>query len=413
MSKLWEPLGWTVYGDIQRALPVAARYLGEQTSPVKVDDLVVLTRAVAPRRYMFLPEHQDRPLKTYGLIDGFPFITREVQKKGKPYSGRPLGDGLTLYRCREKKGDKQKGIKPLRYILFTTRNPDNYGALVAHVITTKKDRKALLKYFSKSEQRAAKDQSPPLLYPGLLEDIIENTIGYLREGEAISHYGVKIKRGIILDGKPGNGKTMVCKWLRKLCMKEKYTFRVITSGEIDNYHSSGEGLGGLLNAAQVSIFDDIDISYMSRQHGDSKKACALLAAMDGVEDEDHRIRVFTTNEDVVSLDDAFFRPGRIDERFTLEPPNKELREKLVLTYWPEEIRKYLADGLMDKFLLGTKTYSFAEIEYIRDALVLDKITGDGQWDLDKAFAAFDGRKAKKKKKVVGFAYSPKPPEEKP
>ncbi len=411
MSKPWESLGWGVYNDIHQALPVAARYLSEAAATVKVNDLVVLAKSVAPRRYMFVPEHQDEPVKMYGLVDGFPFIAREVKKTGKPYSGRAIGDGLTLYRCRGKKGDKQRGIKPLKYILLTTRNPDNYGGQVAYVITTQKDREALIKYFVKAEQRATKGQSPPLLSPGLLERIIENTIGYLREAKEIGAYGVKIKRGVILDGKPGNGKTMVCKWLRKLCMKEGYSFRVITSGEIDSYYSSGDGLEGLLNLAQVAIFDDIDISYMSRSHGEGKKACAILAAMDGVEDEEHRIRVFTTNEDVESLDEAFFRPGRIDERFTLDRPNKELREKLVLNYWPEEIQKYLSDGLMDQFLSDTKGYSFSDIEYIRSALVLNKVTGDGKWDLDKAFAEFNRRNAKKEKKGVGFACSLKLSEE--
>jgi hypothetical protein len=60
---------------------------------------------------------------------------------------------------------------------------------------------------------------------------------------------------------------------------------------------------------------------------------------------------------------------------------------------------------MEKLILKSAEFSFAELEAIRTFLVTNKTLGDGKWDLDRAFDEFNARRASEKKrrgKGVGF-----------
>jgi len=284
----------------------------------------------------------------------------------------------------------------LKYALYVVRGPmweETY------MICKKGDLYQLKRNALKLNRKSSDINQSPILADGLLEEIVKNTIGFLLNAREIEKFGVKIKRGIILDGPPGNGKSMACRYIQKLCAQHGIRWGVITSSDIDEAYSE-KTLSDLFKTYTVSFFDDIDISYMDRSKGNGKMACSLLTAMDGMHDGGHLVRIFTTNEKVDGLDKAFTRPGRIDKCITIELPDDSMREKLVES-WPKEICNNIdVQELVEK----SQGFSFAELESIRTFLVTNKILGDGKWSLDRAFEEYNERRSENKrgKRKLGF-----------
>jgi hypothetical protein len=177
-------------------------------------------------------------------------------------------------------------------------------------------------------------ESAPILHNNILEEVVQHTIGILKRKKQLKEHGVKATYGILLNGPAGNGKTMLCRYIKSLAIYEHgITCLNRTASDIDHAFQKNT-LGDLFNAQYddtVHFFDDVDISYLNRTSGNGKVACSILSALDGVDMHKQygSIRIFTTNEDTSSMDEAFIRPGRIDKIITLNPPDTAMRLQLV------------------------------------------------------------------------------------
>jgi cell division protease FtsH len=336
----------------------------------------------------FMQTDQRDPIyDTMGPLKEIPFC--QTARINAP--NRTVGWGTTFYKSRHDEN--------VKYAVYTSLGP--WGD-IKHLIC-RKDQVLKLWYFARqSNKRANEITSPPILAEGLLEKIVQNTIGFLQKSREIEKYGVRIKRGVILEGDPGNGKTMACRYIQKLCSQNGYEWGIITSSDIDVAYEEGE-LNDLMQRYTVSFFDDIDIQYLDRSKGNGKIACSLLTAMDGMSEKGHLVRIFTTNERVDCLDKAFTRPGRIDTMITLEAPEANLRRKLVEERWPDEIKNNID---VDYLIERTEKFSFAELEAIRTFLVTEKVVNNGKWDLEHAFQEFDERQKEKSNAKLGFGSKP-------
>lgn len=307
---------------------------------------------------------RDRVIKTTGTISGVPF----VQSKGSQSKG-VIGQGITYLRPRDNQGPD--------YAIFNCYTVQHWDT--RYIFVPKKDTFRFLRHVSRTSKLTCVENEMPILADGLLDEIVKNTVGFLLKSESIKRMGVRIRRGIILDGPPGNGKTMACRYIQKLCTQRGIRWGVITSSDIDAAYNN-QSLSELMTKHTVSFFDDIDIGYMDRTKGNGKIACSLLTALDGMESTGHLVRIFTTNEKVKSLDKAFTRPGRIDRCITFEKPDASLRRKLVET-WPQEVlSNHNISDIVDK----TNGCSFAELESVRTSIVTDLFLGNGKMTIDEA-----------------------------
>jgi DNA replication protein DnaC len=200
----------------------------------------------------------------------------------------------------------------------------------------------------KTRSRKVKDIKVPILHDGIMERVLNQTVRFLNKRKQMKDYGSSIRRGIVLTGKPGNGKTMICSYIKDLCRKKGISFSVVNSGDIDRAYSNGvKELDELFHKTKLIIFDDIDISYLNRNDGsggNSKIACAILSAMDGIQKKHDVVRIFTTNEDIKDLDAAFVRPQRIDDVIKIMPPDKEMKTNLIRNKWPKDILTYIEEN---------------------------------------------------------------------
>ena len=363
--------------EMSRIMPRVAEMLG-----TKPENLLVMDYDWFPRDYMN-SKFRDKIIQTAGPIPGLPHIQANRQNgTGK------VGYGIYVYRST---------LNPdLKYVIFCVKgsNWDENFLIVEKGKLYRLKRNAIL-----LNKKASEDLKAPVLEEGLLEEVVQNTLGFLLRAKDIEKYGVKIKRGIILGGPPGNGKTMLCRYIQKLCSLNGIRWGVVTSADIDQAYADKE-LTQMFQRWTVTFFDDIDVGYMDRSKGNGKMACSLLTAMDGMFEGGHLVRIFTTNEEVKELDSAFTRPGRIDKITTLRKPDEGLRRQLIDT-WPKEILDNIDPQSCAQL---SHNFSFAELEAIRGYLVTNKVLGDGEWDMEGAFEEFTERREEDEKiKSLGFS----------
>lgn len=236
----------------------------------------------------------------------------------------------------------------------------------------------------------------PILHEAALETLKANTLafvsrGNLRRAEA---YGCALKRGILLSGPPGNGKTMACRWLRDMATSQglivstvsisafREAMRLGPDAVADLFknsqsHCLGRPIGSLV------FFDDMDIAMRNRDMGESDAQLVFLQALDGMTVLQGAAFVFTTNIKIDEIDPAFRRPGRIDVILEFNEPDEELRRRFIETWHPDVVRAIDVSTAVQE----TEGMSFAEMGEVRH-LLSHAAAFDREISWDKAMAEF-------------------------
>ena len=166
---------------------------------------------------------------------------------------------------------------------------------------------------------------------------IKNYKRYIREG-------IRIPRGILLEGEPGCGKTTLAKAFAneaKLPFIQKNATEFLIKWVGDGAKSIRDMFALARKYAPCVLFlDEIDTIAMSRQGGSSETehtkdlTNAFLSEMDGFSDNSGApvfvicATNFKTRKNDTKLDEAFLR--RFDKRIYVDLPKKEQREEFLV-----------------------------------------------------------------------------------
>jgi hypothetical protein len=130
------------------------------------------------------------------------------------------------------------------------------------------------------------------------------------------------KRGIILHGPPGTGKTSIVRAVFSSLEKRGITRVYLTNETFSRIDMSTffKTLEYLLPA--VVVFEDIDLIGANRNISRSRIIGALLNHMDGVDKVSEPLVIFGTTNDFEALDEALRnRPARFDRCLKIGAPN--------------------------------------------------------------------------------------------
>ncbi len=189
-----------------------------------------------------------------------------------------------------------------------------------------RDRGALLRFLD----RPRLDRGELVLPPALLDGIERQVLGVARHAERLRASGQHLKRGVLLHGSPGTGKTHT---IRYLLGQLPGVTAVVISGYALRWIAEACSVARLLQPSVV-VIEDVDLIAEERGHrpGQHPMLFQLLNEMDGLAEDANVTFLLTTNRPDLLETALAARPGRIDHAAELPLPDAGARRKLIALY---------------------------------------------------------------------------------
>lgn len=178
----------------------------------------------------------------------------------------------------------------------------------------------------------------------VIESLEANIIVPLERDDLATEYDIQPKRGVLLAGPPGTGKTTIG---RALAHRLRSKFFLIDgtyiSGTEEFYHRIQRVFeAAKSNAPSIIFIDDSDVIFENKE--DFGLYRYLLTMLDGLESESSkRVCIMMTTMDVASVPPALVRSGRIELWLETRLPDEDARFEILQDHshkLPSELRKF-------------------------------------------------------------------------
>lgn len=178
-----------------------------------------------------------------------------------------------------------------------------------------------------------------ILDKGIKESILKDVRDFLESGKWYFDRGIPYRRGYLLYGPPGSGKTS---FIQALAGELDYNICILNLSEANLTDDRLNHLMNHIPQRSLLLLEDIDAAFNQRDQSDASgyksgvTFSGLLNALDGVASSEETITFMTTNHPE-KLDPAILRPGRIDYRMLIDNASEyQIREMFLRFYEGEE-----------------------------------------------------------------------------
>lgn len=153
----------------------------------------------------------------------------------------------------------------------------------------------------------------------------------MRETSKCLEHGIPLKRGILLEGPYGCGKTLTARLAAKVAEDNGWTFIML---------NRVQGLEEALRFAEryqpaVVFAEDVDRIVNERDN----KTNDLINTVDGVLSKDSKVITVLTTNHLDQIEPVMLRPGRLDAVISVHAPDADSVDKLI---------RYFARGLLEE-----------------------------------------------------------------
>ncbi|WP_018261509.1 AAA family ATPase [Methylobacterium sp. WSM2598] len=181
---------------------------------------------------------------------------------------------------------------------------------------------------------------------------------FVRHREALKQLGQSTRKGLLLYGPTGNGKSLIIRYIASNL--PEHTTLLIT----------GDQVGDLLSYMRIArtlqpsivVLEDMDLIGRTREDMNSPKTEVLLNTLlnevDGQRDDADLLFILTTNR-VEDIEKALAcRPGRVDEAIEIANPDSACRARLIALYGDGLV---FEDGAVDEFVQRSEGESASSV----------------------------------------------------
>lgn len=203
-----------------------------------------------------------------------------------------------------------------------------------------------------------------------IKQIIKDILTFWKNENNFKRYGLTYKRGIIMYGPPGCGKSHVIQLIIKYLIEQEkgVVFKIESAHDVERYSNFMHSTFKMIEKTRriVTIIEDIDGLF----HSDKATETLLLNILDGMNHMDNIVYVATTNYPQELQERIINRPSRFDRRYAISLPNEEVRKYYLENTLKEEDLKQID---IDKWVKETEDLSIA---HLRELIVSTAIQGN-------------------------------------
>lgn len=188
-------------------------------------------------------------------------------------------------------------------------------------------------------QKPAKQLSSLVFDDNVDEKVLEDLKSFSSDRDWYTQMGIPWRRGYLLYGKPGTGKTALIGALAGELGRDLYVLNLSTPDWND------DAVLKFINKVPTGAFlilEEIDCIFKSREDEgsgtDTPKSgvtlAGLLTALDGLASGEGRVLFMTTNH-VERLDPALIRPGRVDLQIEMREASRQRVALMAARVYPD------------------------------------------------------------------------------
>lgn len=207
-------------------------------------------------------------------------------------------------------------------------------------------------------------------------------IDIMKNREKYQKSGVRMPKGIIFEGSPGNGKTRLAK---AIATEMNVSFIQANASDIGGIivGRGAQDLKKLFKQARkiapcIVFLDEIDaiggkrLDNGNATNTDSNRTVtSLLTELDGFDGNEGIFVIAATNR-IDSLDDALVRPGRFDRKITIKNPDYQTRNDLIKMYTKD--KNLSSDVNLDELTWKFAGMCCADIENCVNAAAIQAVS---------------------------------------
>ena len=162
----------------------------------------------------------------------------------------------------------------------------------------------------------------------------------IRNIEKCRKNNIPFKRGVLLEGPYGTGKSLVAKEVAKVCNENDVLFISCTEASALQYALH------FAKMYQPCVVFAEDMDRIAENRNDA--ANSLINDIDGVVSKNDEVMVVFTTNHAKNIEKAFLRPGRLDAVISLRAPEKDAVTRLVRFYAGDMLdEKTSIDGVVE------------------------------------------------------------------